>query len=338
MRGPVRNLSIISLLALVLAAAACSRKTEPPTSIKLARTIPLPDVEGRIDHMAFDKLRNRLHVAARDNNSLETIDLEAGKVIHSERNLKLPQGVAVITGATPAQDRVVVSLGGEGNCWIGSAETLQRELGVEVGADPDNLRYHLDANLLYVAHDGGISAFNANDWKKQGEIAMVGHPESFQMDTKGGRLYANIPSAKQIGVFDRDTHAPVTHWSLQNVEGNYPMALDEGSRRIYVACRQPARLLMIDTTNGSLVVGLECAGDADDLYFDNERRRVYLSGGEGFLEVYQLKSADEIHRTARIATRAGARTCLYVAKQKKLYVAVPKNGAEGAEIRVFDVE
>ena len=276
MRGPVRNLSIISLLALVLAAAACSRKTEPPTSIKLARTIPLPDVEGRIDHMAFDKLRNRLHVAARGNNSLETIDLEAGKVIHSERNLKLPQGrgdhrrdAGAGSGRRVARRR--------GDCWIGSAETLQRELGVEVGADPDNLRYHLDANLLYVAHDGGISAFNANDWKKQGRSRWWATPSRSRW-IRRGRLYANIPSAKQIGVFDRDTHASITHWSLQNVEGNYPMALDEGSRRIYVACRQPARLLMIDTTNGSLVVGLECAGDADDLYFDNERRRVYLSG------------------------------------------------------------
>src|SRR5690349_7400884 len=66
---------------------------QEPSTLALAKTIPLPGVKGRFDHFAIDAKHQRLFVAALGNNSLEIVDLAAGKRLHSIEGLHKPQGV-----------------------------------------------------------------------------------------------------------------------------------------------------------------------------------------------------------------------------------------------------
>src|SRR5213594_2747751 len=75
--------------------------------LRLVQTIPLPGVEGRIDHMAIDLAGQRLFVAALGNNSVEVLDLQAGKRVRSLTGFREPQGVAWTS-------QLVVSSGGDG--------------------------------------------------------------------------------------------------------------------------------------------------------------------------------------------------------------------------------
>jgi hypothetical protein len=126
-------------------------------------------------------------------------------------------------------------------------------------------------------------------------------------------------------------------WPLAGAKANYPMALDEGGHRLFVGCRQPARVLIFDTVSGRQVGAFEISGDTDDLFFDTVRKRLYLSCGEGFLDVFQQQDADRLTRAAHVATAPGARTSLYVAQENRLYLAVPHRGDQKAEIRVYEV-
>jgi len=57
---------------------------------KLKQTIPLPGVEGRIDHLALDASGERLLLCA-GNNSVEVLDLRRGERIHSITALARPR-------------------------------------------------------------------------------------------------------------------------------------------------------------------------------------------------------------------------------------------------------
>jgi hypothetical protein len=120
------------------------------------------------------------------------------------------------------------------------------------------------------------------------------------------------------------------------MHGNFPMALDETHHRLLVGCRDPARLLVLDTTSGRRVASLDIDGDTDDLYYDPVRKLVYVSCGEGFVDVLLQENADHYSEIGRVQTAPGARTSLFAPELGCLYVAVPHRGAQRAELRVYD--
>src|SRR5205823_7382227 len=112
-------------------------------------------------------------------------------------------------------------------------------------------------------------------------------------------------------------------WPVSTAEANFPMAIDEGNHRLFVGCRRPAKALVFDTTTGKEIASFDIVGDTDDLFYDAGRKRLYVSGGEGFIDVFQQQYTNRFARLARVATAAGARTSLFVPEQSRLYLAVP---------------
>jgi hypothetical protein len=179
---------------------------------------------------------------------------------------------------------------------------------------------------------------NAETGEKIADIRLPGHPESFQLETAGSRIFVNVPSAREVCVVDRRRAAVISHWPLKDVRSNFPTALDEKNHRLFVGCRSPARLVVLDTESGGAVASLDCAGDADDLFYEPARRRVYLSGGEGRLDVFEQADPDHYRLISQTPTAGGARTSLLAPQSGSIYVAVPQGLLRGAEIRAFDAE
>jgi YVTN family beta-propeller protein len=296
-----------------------------------AHSIELGGVEGRIDHLAVDARNNRLYVAALGNNTVEVIDLMSGKRVAQIKGLSKPQGVAVL----PETGAVVVASGDDGKCRF--YDKGQKLLGVIDGLDDaDNVRYDPTTKLVYVGYgDGALAAIDPRKFQKLADIKLEGHPESFQLEQKGKRIFVNVPNARQIAVVDRQTQAVVARWPVDQVGGNFPMALDEARHRLFVGCRQPAKLLVLDTESGKTLTSVDCAGDTDDVWVDRALKRAYVSGGEGFVTVIGWSGADQYKAIARVATAAGARTSFLAADDGSLYVAIPHRGAQKAELRVF---
>ncbi|MCA1562688.1 MAG: hypothetical protein LC804_21290 [Acidobacteria bacterium] len=168
-------------------------------------------------------------------------------------------------------------------------------------------------------------------------IAINGHPESFQLETQGPRLFANLPSASQIFAADRRSMTVLARWSSGRCGANYPMALDEGSRRLFIGCRRPASIAVFETEDGKALGAVPTVGDTDDLFYDAERKRLYVIGGQGAVDVF-ARDNDVLRRLAQVPTRDGARTGLWVPSQHRLYVAVPSRGGGPAEIRIFEAQ
>jgi len=116
---------------------------------------------------------------------------------------------------------------------------------------------------------------------------------------------------------------------------NYPMALDEADHRLFVVTRFPARLLVFDTNRGKIIQSLPAIGDSDDVFYDATRKRIYAIGGEGGISVFEQHDADHYRESGRIHTVKGARTGFFSPELDQLFLAVRRQGAQPAAIRVF---
>jgi len=292
------------------------------------QTIPMPKVEGRIDHLSFDANAGRLWVAALGNNTVEIIDLGQGKLIHRIVGLHEPQGILSLDG------RIVVASGGDGSCRFYDGAAFMQVQKVDCKEDADNVRYDAEAKQVYVGYgNGALAVIDPEKGARIGDIPLEAHPESFQIEAKGKRIFVNVPKAGHIAVVDREKRAVIAKWKLSAAD-NYPMALDEAGRRLFVGCRQPSKLLIFDIDSGKERAAVECSGDTDDVFYDASSKRLFLSCGAGFLDVFDASDAAP-KRVGKVATTAGARTCLYVAEQGKIFLAVPHRGTQQAEIRVY---
>ncbi len=302
------------------------------TTLTLVKTIALPGVKSRFDHFAIDVKGRRLFVAALGNNTLEVVDLAAGKRLHSITGLNKPTGVVYL----PASNQIGVASGDDGTfrLYNGSSYAVATTLGSL--EDADNVRVDQKSRLIYVGYGAGALAFiDPMTMKTTGSIKLAAHPESFQLEPQGNRIFVNVPDAKQVVVIDRAQMIVLATWPMSQFTANFPMALDETNQRLFIGCRQPARLVVFDTASGKPVTDLAISSDTDDLFYDAKLKRLYVSCGEGFVDVIGQRDADAYQLRERIPTRAGARTSFFSADLNEFYLAVPVQGEHEAEIRVF---
>jgi DNA-binding beta-propeller fold protein YncE len=301
--------------------------------LALVRSIDLPGVEGRIDHLAFDAGSQRLYVAALGNDTVEVVDVSTGTHLKSLPGFREPQGIAVVPDA-----KIVAVANGQGD-GLQLINVADDRLGamIRLGDDSDNLRYDATAMRLYVGFgSGALAAITPINARVVGEAKLAGHPESFQLERSGPRVFVNVPTADHIAVVDRGSMKVIATWPVTTAKSNFPMALDEGNHRLFIGCRRPAKVLVFDTASGKETSSFDIVGDTDDLFYDAPRKRLYVSGGEGFIDVIQDQGGNRLSRIAHMATAAGARTALFVPDQNRLYLAVPHRGSQKAQIRVYE--
>jgi hypothetical protein len=328
----VRHCATLMLLMLLILASRVD--AQEGTMLQAVQTIPLPDVEGRIDHLAVDLQGQRLFVAALGNNTLEVLDLTAGTRLHTITGLHEPQGVVFL----PESNTLVVTNGHTGTCELFDGTTFQHRSTITLASDADNIRYDVATHTLYVGYGAGaLGLIDATRAQRRGDIPLQGHPEAFQLEQAGPRIFVNVPSAHHIAVVDRAARAVITTWPLQDAAANFPMALDETHHRLFVGVRTPPLLLVLDTASGKEMARVPTVGDVDDLFYDAPHRRLYIAGGAGLLSMVAQEDADHYTPVATIPTASGARTALWVPELRRLYLAVPHRGTQGAEIRVYAV-
>ena len=304
-------------------------------SFQLKQTIPLPGVEGRIDHFDVDISGQRLFVCALGNNTVEVVDLNKGERVHTIRGLGAPQGVAFV----PELNRLLVANDKGGVCNIYDADSFQLIGKTDFADDADNVRYDSASKRIYVGFgSGGIGIINAVDGKQVGSIKLAAHPEAFELERQGHRIFVNVPTARHVAVIDRDKGEVIATWKTDGAFGNFPMALDEASHRLFVGCRLPSKLVVLDTASGKTVTSVGISGDPDDIFYDSRRHRVYVICGAGKIDIIDQTDANTYKALAKINTADGARSGLFVPERDALFVAVPHRGSQRAEIRRYQIQ
>lgn len=305
-----------------------AQSTEQP--LTLEAKIPLGNVAGRMDHMAIDLARNRLFVAELGNNSVGVVDLATRKVVHRITGLKEPQGVAFAAET----DTLYVANRRDGSVRIFRGSDYAPLKRIELNADADNIRVDRARTQVIVGYgDGGLAVIEMSSNSKVADLPLKAHPEGFQLDPATGRIFVNLPDDRALVVVDRASGQPPQRWAVRH-GGNFAMALDHEAQRVLTVFRDPAKLTAFAMDGGKVVAEESTCGDVDDLFVDARRKRIYISCGEGFIEVRDARG-DGYPRLDRIATVGGARTSLFVPETGRLLLAVRAAGREPAAIWVY---
>jgi DNA-binding beta-propeller fold protein YncE len=302
---------------------------------ELIATIPMPNVSGRIDHLAFDKKRQILFVAALGNNTVEVVDLKQRKVIHTIRDLHKPQGIAFLE----KNNTVIVANGDTGACDIFNAATFEKTASVKLSGDADNVRLDPVTNKIYVGFaDGAIATIDATSYKLMSEVKLSGHPESFQLDKASQTIFVNVPDAEQVEVIDLRTNSVTATWKMTEAKANYPMALDERNHRLFLGFRKGPKLQVIDTDSGKQVFSQDIDGDIDDIFYNPATRQLYLSCGSGYVDVFTQENPNVYKAEEKVISRAGARTSLFISDLNQLIVAAPSRDNREAALLVYQLK
>jgi DNA-binding beta-propeller fold protein YncE len=324
---PISALHRAHVFAIAFAIAPLCGSARAAETLSLEAKIPLGQVAGRIDHMAFDAARKRLFVAELGNDSVGVVDVEARQVVHRIVGLRHPQGA----GYLPSLDLLFVANATDGSVRLFDGAQYAEAGRLDLGADADNVRIDAAANRVLVGYGGGaLATIDPASRRNVLDVSLSAHPESFQLDPGSHRVYVNLPDAKSIAVIDPATHKAAS-WPMQ-LSGNFPMALRPAAQHVVVVFRRPAKLGVFAMADGASVAAPDTCGDSDDVFDDAKRDRVYVSCGDGSIDVFDGK---DYRRLARIRTVAGARTALFVPETDRLYLAVRASGAEPAAIWVF---
>ena len=324
--------SLLLSLPAIFPVPTTNAMDEPPPPLEKTATIPLPGVEGRIDHMSLDAASGRLFVAALGSGTVEVVDLKERRVVGEVKDLKEPQGVLVL----PDRGEFAVSCGGDGTVRFFEAATLKPLRSGSAGEDADNLRWDAATKRVVAGvGNGALAWLDPATGKTDGEARLDGHPESFALEAGGARAFVNVPSAGHVAVVDRAKRTVTARWTLGECRANFPMALDEEHRRLFVGCRRPARLLVMNSDDGKILDALECPQDPDDVFLDPASGRVLVSGGDGCVDVFARDAEGSYVRAARVTTAPGARTALFSPERGELHVAAPARSGNPAAILVY---
>lgn len=318
-------LPLVGFIAIGLARAA------EPAPLALEYTIALGTVQGRIDHLTVDLRRRRLYVAELGNDSVGVVDLEGRVSLPALTQLDEPQGVLFVA----ATDELYVANGGDGSIRVFKGEDLAPVTKIELGNDADNLRLAPMAGHVLAGYgSGGLAVIDFTAHRLVVRIPLRGHPEGFQLSRDGQRAFVNVPGNHEIAVVELGTRQALASWPTAGTGANYPMALEPDGTGLWTVFRNPPRLARFDSKRGAATLSFESCDDADDLFIDNQRHRLYVICGSGYLDVWQQRGA-QYERIARIATAPGARTSLFVPELDRLYIARRSSSGQPAAILVF---
>lgn len=325
--------SFLSLVALLLANSYC--QTPGGKALSLNGSIQLTGVSGRIDHMAFDNKRQFIYVAALGNNSVEVVDMKTRKVVHSINGLGEPQGIRYI----PESNAIFIANGNNGVCDVFDDDSYKKITSIKLESDADNVRYDPGSSKVYAGYGkGGIAIIDAKSFKQLADIKLPGHPESFQLDTEAGKLFVNVPDSKILATIDLTKNIVTNKWKVEIASANFPMALDSKNHRLFIGCRNPAKLLVLNSETGKTVDVINIDIDTDDIFYDSFSKQIFVSCGSGYIDVIKQIDPDKYGEISRIESLSGARTSLFVPELNQLIIASPARAGREAQLMIYEVK
>lgn len=332
----------MKLLTLVLALACCSAQNGVSAVLELVHTTELPGIEGDLDHLAIDTAGQRLFVCAEDNGTLRVIDLKTGKLSRTVKGFKTPHSILYL----PDQSELYIADGSKAVQVLDSNTfAVKKTIATMPGAD--SIGVDRKNHLLYTVTGGkdvpmpnsAITEIDTKSGKVLKEIPIAAtHVEAMALEESGPRLFINVTDKNYLAVIDRGTGKITAQWKIAEARQNAPITFDEANQRLFVVCRDPGTLVVLDSKSGHSIAKFPAGARADETIFDKAHHRVYVMAGEGKIYVFDELDADHFKALPPITSAPGAKTGVLSPDSTRLYVSVsPGEGKTGAKVLTYSV-
>lgn len=290
--------------------------------------IPLPAHAGPggFDHAAVHSRRQQLYVAHTANNALDVIDCKTSTYARSIPDLNTVAGALV----SEEHDLVFTSNRGENTVGIFPAGHEEALTKVTVGVKPNGLAYDPGRGLLIAANVGDpslpgsctVSIVDVSARAMIADVPVSGRTRWTVFDPDTGWFYVNIADPSQIAIIDTANPGRVARTFPISAVGPHGLDLDLASRRLFCACDGKA-LVVLDARSGKELARAELAGAPDVIFFNRDRRHLYIAIGDpGLIEVFET---DVMRRVEVIRTEAGAHTFGFDQATNTVYALLPRS-------------
>ena len=286
--------------------------------------LPAHDKPGGFDHAAVHGPRGRLYVAHTANDALDVIDCTTNTYLGSIPRLG---GVA---GALVSEEHDLVFTSNRAESTVGIFPPDQEEalVKVKVGLRPNGLAYDAGRRLLLAANVGDptrprfftVSAVDVSTRAMIADVPVSGRTRWVVFDVESACFYVNISDPPQIAVIEAAKPGFVARTFSIPAAGPHGLDLDAATHRLFCAC-DGKTLVVLDSRSGDVLTQVELAGVPDVIFFNRERRHLYVAIGDpGLIEVFET---DKMRCVETVQTEPGAHTLGFDASRNTVYALLP---------------
>lgn len=303
---PITIIAAASLFS-ILATAQGAYKVQ--TRFPLAET----GVEGW-DYITLDGAARRLYIS--HSSKVEVVDADSGKHIGVIPDTPGVHGIAIAKG----MDRGFTSNGRENKVSIFNTKTLALIEKIEVGQGPDGIFYDEATQRIFTNNHGShdITAIDAATGKVVGTVKLEGDGEQ-TVTGKKGMLFTNSEDTNEVVMFDPKALTVKSRWKIDGGETPTGLAIDNKHDRLFVTCRSKVMVVM-DSLTGKKITSFPIGARVDWAEFDASTQNVFVSNGDGTLNIFHQKSADVYEDMGALKTQPSAKTMAFDPKTKKIFL------------------
>lgn len=334
-----------SFLVISLAAAGIpALMSQESPAVKLIQSVDLPGYSGDFDHFAVDFDRNRLLLAAEDHGTLEIFDLKTSAHLRTVDGFGNPHSILVRKGSPT----VLVTDSEKQGATLRDADTYSKKKSVVLTPGSDTSKYDAAANVLYVVTGGkdvdmktaNLEAVNPDTGATLGKITFEdNHVEAMTFADGDPRLFINLTQTNKIAVVDRKAMKVLATWPVPAARQNAMVAFEPAQHRLYVVCRDPGMVVVMNSDTGAVVGTQPAPLRSDEVQYDAQNHRLFVPGGEGYMGVYDTSDADHLKLIEKVTTAPGAKTGLLVPPLHRLFLAVsPGETKATAKVLTYEVD
>jgi len=228
------------------------------------------------------------------------------------------------------------------------AETYQKKASAPLLIGADSMGYSADDNIAYVVTGGDdqkmdtsqLEAVDPNTGKKLGSVKLDdSHVEQMAVEQRGDRIFVNLTQHKSLAVINRKSMTIEAIWRITSSHENAMVAMDEQQHRLYVVCRKPGMVVVLDSDTGRVITTQPAPFHSDEVMLDPVAHRLYVPGVGGFLGIYDTTDRDHLQLVSKVRTAVGGKTGLLMPQQKRLIiVASPGDTKATAKVLIYEIQ
>ena len=314
--------NIVSTMAVGLAAIAATggpsrahAQTAPAAGpYHVARTVKVGG-EGGFDYVYADTDARRLYVArSGPTPRVNVFNLDTLASVG-----EIP-GVGAHGAVSDASTHHAFASSSPVAMWDSKTLTLIKTIPVE--GRPDGLLDDSFNHRVYIfSHQApNVTVLDAKDGTVVGTVDLGGAPEQAATDGKG-HIYVDIEDRDSVAVIDAKTLKVTAQYSLGGKGGgNAGLALDAKNHVLFVACRDPQTMVMLNADTGKYLADLPIGRGCDGAGFNTATSECFSSAGDGTLTVIKETSPTSFVLEQTVTTMPGAKTMTIDSKTGKVYL------------------
>jgi DNA-binding beta-propeller fold protein YncE len=284
------------------------------TGYKVASRYPVPG-NGGFDYLTLDEKSRRLYLS--HGTQVDVVDADSGKVLGTIADTPGVHGIAIASEFKHG----FTSNGRENKVSMFDPETLKLLKKIDVGKGPDGIYYDARTKRVFTNNHGShdITAIDAKTGEVVGTVKAEGDGEQAVIGADG-LIYVNSEDTAEVVAFDPQSLEVKKRFPIGVAKVPTGLAYDAKTNRLFIGCRNEPKMVVMDAASGKVLNSFPIGRGVDFAGFDPQAKLIFFSCGDGTLNVFQEKSADQFEDAGAVKTQPSAKTMAFDPKTRKIFL------------------